>query len=84
VSEDVELRATRDRIATFYEILVSLRKTEKLSNYLLMSTGYFMEIEKMQKEIKDYLMSAPQSVEAGADHKQCDEERLAQTAKAHP
>ena len=63
ITTDAELRASQERIAMFYKILLSLRQTEKPSNYLLMSTGYFIEIEKMQKEIKAYLMSVPQHVE---------------------
>lgn len=67
ITTDAELRATQKRIATFYKILLSLRQTEKPSNYLLMSTGYFTEIEKMQQEIKAYLMSVPQHVETQPD-----------------
>ncbi len=84
ITTDVELRATQERIATFYKILLSLRQTEKPSNYFLMSTGYFMEIEKMQKEIKDYLTSIPQSVEAQPDDEQRDNGRLTESVGVHP
>ena len=84
ITTDAELRATQERIATFYKILLSLRQTEKPSNYLLMSTGYFMKIEKIQKEIKDYLTSIPQSVEAQPDDEQRDNGRLTESAGVHP
>ena len=55
IQNDEELRATQSRIATLQEILLSLRKTEKPSNYALMSKGYLMEIDNMQAEILEYL-----------------------------
>ena len=55
IQNDEELRATQSRIATLQEVLLSLRKTEKPSNYALMSKGYLMEIDKMQAEILEYL-----------------------------
>ncbi|MBC8457064.1 MAG: hypothetical protein H8D67_03600 [Deltaproteobacteria bacterium] len=55
IQNDEELRATQSRIATSKEVLLSLRKTEKPSNYALMSKGYLMEIDNMQAEILEYL-----------------------------
>ncbi len=55
IKNDEELRATQNRITTLQEVLLSLRKKEKPSNYLLMSKGYLMEINKMQAEILEYL-----------------------------
>ena len=59
IQNDEELRYTHERIAQFQEILLNLRKTEKPSNYILMCKGYLQEIEKMQKEITEYLRSIP-------------------------
>lgn len=76
ITTDAQLQATQDRIGAFYKILLSLRKTEKPSNYLLMSTGYVVEIDKMQREIKDYLMSVPQSAVCRPKEEQHNYERL--------
>ena len=59
IQNDEELRATQSRIATSKEVLLSLRKTEKPSNYALMSKGYLMEIDNMQAEILEYLSRIP-------------------------
>ena len=59
IQNDDEFRVTQSRIVALQEILLSLRKTEKPSNYALMSKGYMMEIDKMQAEILEYLSHIP-------------------------
>ena len=59
IQNDEEFRVTQSRIASLQNILLSLRTTEKPSNYALMSKGYLMEIDKMQAEIVEYLSRIP-------------------------
>ena len=62
IQNDDEFRVTQSRIAALQEILLSLRKTEKPSNYVLMSKSYLLEIDKMQAEIMEYLSRIPASI----------------------
>ncbi|MBC8228168.1 hypothetical protein H8E77_01305 [bacterium] len=66
IQNDDEFQVTQSRIIALQEILLSLRKTEKPSNYALMSKGYLMEIDKMQAEIMEYLSCIPAFKEASA------------------
>jgi len=45
----------RERIATFESLLAELRKTARPQEWLTMSSGYRLEIERMQGEVLDYL-----------------------------
>lgn len=76
IQNDEEFRMTQSRIASLQNILLSLRTTEKPSNYALMSKGwrlynktqspkgYLMEIDKMPAEIVEYLSRIPTLSEA--------------------
>ena len=64
IQNDDEFRVTQSRIATLQETLLSLRKTEKPSNYILMSKGYLMEIDKMPAEVMEYLSRIPPQINA--------------------
>ena len=55
IANDKELAVVRERVAMFEHILEELRKTERPENWPAVSSGYLAEIERMQREILDYL-----------------------------
>ena len=55
-----ELAVTRERVAKVERILEALRDTARPEEWPALSSGYRLEIERMQGEILDYLVqSAP-------------------------
>ena len=60
IRNDHELAATRERVAKLERLLDGLRKTARPQEWPALSSGYRLEIERMQGEILDYLVqSAP-------------------------
>ncbi|OGA23774.1 MAG: hypothetical protein A3I02_06175 [Betaproteobacteria bacterium RIFCSPLOWO2_02_FULL_67_26] len=60
IRNDQELAATRGRVANLEHLLDGLRKTARPQEWPALSSGYRLEIERMQGEILDYLVqSAP-------------------------
>ena len=55
IANDTELAVTRERVATFERMLEELRKTARPEEWPYLSSGYVAEIERMQREILDYL-----------------------------
>lgn len=55
IANDKELAVTRERIAMFEQMLEQLRQTERPENWPYVSSGYLAEIERMQREMLDYL-----------------------------
>ena len=58
IRNDQELAVTRQRVAQLEQLLQSLRKTARPEEWPAMSSGYRLEIERMQGEILDYLVQA--------------------------
>ena len=56
IRNDNELAVTRERVATFERMLDELRKTARPEEWQELSAGYRIEIERMQREILDYLV----------------------------
>ena len=56
IHDDKELAVTRERVATFERMLEDLRKTARPEEWRDLSSGYRLEIERMQREILDYLV----------------------------
>jgi hypothetical protein len=52
-----ELEASQERIAKFQSWLLDMRQTTSPKEFALMSSGYRLEIEKMQAEVLEYLLS---------------------------
>ena len=50
------LAITRERMAMFERMLAELRKTARPQEWQDLSSGYRLEIERMQREILDYLV----------------------------
>ena len=59
IRNDKELAVTRERVAMFDRMLEELRKTARPEEWPELSSGYRLEIERMQREILDYLVQAP-------------------------
>ena len=65
IASDVELRATLDRIARFYEIVLQIRRTEtSAANYHASAGGFLAEIDRMQLEVREYLSTHPSELAA--------------------
>lgn len=56
IRNDHDLVATRARVAKLEALLESLRKTARAEEWPALSSGYRLEIERMQGEILDYLV----------------------------
>lgn len=55
IANDTELEVTQQRIAYFQRLLAQMRKTARPTEFHAMASGYIAEIEKMQKEVMEYL-----------------------------
>lgn len=58
IRNDQELAVTRERVARLERLLEDLRKTARPEEWPALSSGYRLEIERMQGEILDYLVRA--------------------------
>lgn len=56
IANDTELAATRDRVAVLERLLQTLRATARPEEWPALSSGYRLEIERMQGAILDYLV----------------------------
>ena len=50
-----ELTVTRERIAYFYDLLMRLWVSSRPEELPLVTSGYRAEVERMQREVLDYL-----------------------------
>jgi hypothetical protein len=67
ITTDRELETTQERIIYFHGILAQLRVTANWEQFPLMASGYRTEVERMQREVLDYLTRhASESVTAEA------------------
>jgi hypothetical protein len=55
IHNDVELKATQERIALFQSWVAQFRVTTPPKEFKLMAGAYLAEIEKMNTEVMDYL-----------------------------
>jgi hypothetical protein len=58
IRNDQELATARDRVAKLERLLEDLRGTARPEEWPALSSGYRLEIERMQGEILDYLVRA--------------------------
>jgi hypothetical protein len=61
-----ELAHTRERLAHLERILEALRVTAREEEWPALSSGYRLEIERMQGEILDYLVEGAPRLPANA------------------
>ena len=55
IANDDELQGTRARIAQFEDLLAKMRVAARPELFPSMASGYRAEIEKMQREVLEYL-----------------------------
>jgi hypothetical protein len=55
IANDDELNGTRARIAYFEDLLAQMRVAARADLFPSMASGYRAEIEKMQREVLEYL-----------------------------
>jgi hypothetical protein len=66
IRNDQELVITRERIAYFLDLLARLRISSRPEELALVTSGYRAEVERMQREVLDYLTQpATQTAKAG-------------------
>jgi hypothetical protein len=67
IQNDQELAVTRERIAYFLDLLARLRVSSRPEELALVTSGYRAEVERMQREMLDYLTqpAAPTTAKAG-------------------
>ena len=56
IQNEEELRVTKVRIERFQKWLLDMRQRVEPEEFLLMSSGYRLEIERMQAEVLNYLL----------------------------
>ena len=56
IRNDHELAVTQERVASLEKLLEALRKTARPEEWPAVSSGYRLEIERMQGEMLDYLV----------------------------
>jgi hypothetical protein len=55
IQSDQELKVTRERISYLLDLLARLRVNSRAEELALVSSGYRAEVERMQREVLDYL-----------------------------
>jgi len=66
IRNDQELAVVRERAAKIEHLLENLRKTARPEEWPALSSGYRLEIERMQGEILDYLVQGAPRRSEGA------------------
>ena len=56
ITNEQELQVTLERIAKFQQWLLQIRKTARPEEFEAVTSGYRLEIERMQAEVLDYLL----------------------------
>ena len=56
IRNDLEMTVTRERLAKLERVLEAARRTARPEEWPALSSGYRLEIERMQGEVLDYLM----------------------------
>jgi hypothetical protein len=60
ITDDDELRVTLDRIERFHRQIAHLRSVEENpANYRAAVSGFVAEIDRMQVNVREYLLSHP-------------------------
>lgn len=56
IENDQEFQVTQERIARLQQCLMQIRQTARPAEFEAVTSGYRLEIERMQAEILDYLL----------------------------
>ena len=65
IQNDQQLIVTRERISYLLDLLARLRLTSRPEELALVSGGYRTEVERMQREVLDYLTQPAATARAG-------------------
>jgi hypothetical protein len=67
ITDDRELAATQERIVWFQAQIAHLRRTEpNPHNYRASAAGFLAEVDRMQREVREYLSLHPTELAAVA------------------
>ena len=55
IRNDTELAVTQERVAYFLDLLKRIRAGARPEEFALMAGGYRSEVERMQRDVLDYL-----------------------------
>ena len=56
IANDQELTVTQERIDQFQRWLIQIRRTARPEEFDAVTSGYRLEIERLQAEVMDYLL----------------------------
>lgn len=56
IARDQELKVTQERIDQFQRWLIEIRRTARPEEFDAVTSGYRLEIERMQAEVMEYLL----------------------------
>ncbi len=59
IGTEQELKVAQERIGRFHRLLAQLRRTARSEEFDAVASGYRLEIERMQAEVMEYLLHAP-------------------------
>ncbi len=65
IKNDQELQVTSERISYLLDLLARLRIGSRPDELALVTSGYRMEVERMQREVLDYLTQPAATAKAG-------------------
>ncbi|HET6879978.1 MAG TPA: hypothetical protein VFI31_07475 [Pirellulales bacterium] len=65
IQNDQELSVTRERISYLLDLLARLRLSSRPEELTLVSGSYRAEVERMQREVLDYLTKPSTTAKAG-------------------
>ena len=65
IQNDQESKVTRERITSSLDLLARLRTSARPAELPLVAGGYRAEVERMQREVLDYLTTPAESALAG-------------------
>lgn len=57
IANDKELKVTQERIARLQQWLANMRQTTRPAEFEATASGYRLEVERMQAEVMDYLLT---------------------------
>lgn len=64
IKNEIELQTTQARINHFWQIIDAIRKTESnANNYRLSAGGFLAEVDKMNREVREYLSFHPSELQ---------------------
>jgi uncharacterized protein (UPF0147 family) len=70
IKNDIELQVTQERINQFWRMIDAIRKGEKNpENYRASAGGFLAEIDKMNREVREYLSIHPSEIEKGQEQR---------------